>query len=168
MPDVKHSSFGYSSPVPLDARLLGLSPSVQNVNYQVGDLVAAMAAALPSMGGIALPLVTLNAGVRQVLRAVTEQPTMTIDLAEANLFEVTLTGNRTLANPEGLVKGSMFVVFVKQDATGGRVLSFGPAWSFAPGEALSLAPGVEDIIVGIVRQTTGGDYYISARINAGA
>jgi hypothetical protein len=62
--------------------------------------------------------------------------------------QVTLAGNRTLANPSGLVAGASYVLIVRQDATGGRTLSYGSAYKWPGGTApaLSTAPGVVDVL----------------------
>jgi hypothetical protein len=62
--------------------------------------------------------------------------------------QVTLAGNRTLANPSGLVAGASYVLIVRQDATGGRTLSYGSAYKWPGGTApaLSTAAGAVDVL----------------------
>lgn len=57
--------------------------------------------------------------------------TINIDASQkTDMFKVTLSGNRTLANPTSLVPGKKFYIWIYQDATGGRTLTFGSAWNF--------------------------------------
>ncbi len=57
------------------------------------------------------------------------------DLNVNQITKVTLAGNRILDNPTNLVDGSIYVLTVKQDATGSRTLAFGTAYKFAGGIA---------------------------------
>src|SRR6056300_1909017 len=65
----------------------------------------------------------------------TDGATITPDFGANQNFTVTLGGNRTLANPTNIVAGQTGSIFVVQDATGGRTLSFGANWKFAGGTA---------------------------------
>jgi hypothetical protein len=71
-------------------------------------------------------------------------------------FTVTLGGNRTLANPTNIVAGQTGSIFVVQDATGGRTLSFGAYFKFPAATAPTLSTGANavDRIDYIVRTTT--------------
>lgn len=58
---------------------------------------------------------------------------VTLNAALSNNFQLTLTGNLTLANPTGLVKGMwLFVEFI-EDATGGRTITLGSLFKFPGG-----------------------------------
>lgn len=62
-------------------------------------------------------------------------------------FNLTLTANTLLDSPVGAKPGQSGRVRVTQDLTGGRSLSFGPAWQFAgPAPTVSSAPGAADVI----------------------
>ena len=56
----------------------------------------------------------------------------------AQNFSVTLGGNRTLANPSNQVAGQTGSIFVTQDGTGSRTLSYGANWDFPAGTAPTL------------------------------
>jgi hypothetical protein len=74
--------------------------------------------------------------------------TITPDFALANNFEVTLTGNVTLANPSNPAKGQGGVIAFTQDGVGSRTLAVGANW-FPIGGAplpLSTAPGTIDLL----------------------
>lgn len=62
--------------------------------------------------------------------------------------EVTLAGNRALANPTSLQAGAGYLLIVRQDGTGGRTLTYGSAFRWPDGTApvLSTAAGAVDIL----------------------
>jgi hypothetical protein len=57
--------------------------------------------------------------------ALTDAATIAVDLNLGINFTVTIAGNRVLGNPANGKPGQTGSIFVTQDATGGRVLSFG-------------------------------------------
>jgi hypothetical protein len=69
------------------------------------------------------------------LEPLTDAATISWDAAQAQTAEVTLGGNRTLANPTGLRAGGHYHLIVHQAAGGGRTLSFGTLYDFAGGSA---------------------------------
>jgi hypothetical protein len=86
----------------------------------------------------------------------TDGATITPDFDANQNFSVTLGGNRTLANPTNIDAGQTGSIFVVQDGTGSRTLSFGSYWKFPGGTAptLSTAAGSVDRIDYIVYTTT--------------
>jgi len=68
----------------------------------------------------------------------TDGATIAIDASLGGNFKVTLSGNRTLANPTNLADGQVFNVRIKQDATGGRTLAFGSKYKFPGGTVPTL------------------------------
>lgn len=55
--------------------------------------------------------------------------TINVDAASSSSFLITLTGNATIANATNLVNGKTYIFKVKQDATGGRTLTWGSNYS---------------------------------------
>jgi hypothetical protein len=90
------------------------------------------------------------------IATLTDGATITPDFGANQNFTVTLGGNRTLANPTNIVAGQTGSIFVVQDATGGRTLSFGAYFKFPAGTAPTLSSGANavDRIDYIVRTTT--------------
>jgi hypothetical protein len=86
----------------------------------------------------------------------TDGATITPNFDANQNFSVTLGGNRTLANPTNVDAGQTGSIFVVQDATGGRTLSFGSYWKFAGGTAPTLSTGTNavDRIDYIVKSST--------------
>jgi hypothetical protein len=93
---------------------------------------------------------------RALIGTLTDGATITPDFDANQNFTVTLGGNRTLANPTNVDAGQTGSIFVVQDATGGRTLSFGANWKFAGGTAPTLSTGANavDRIDYIVKSST--------------
>jgi len=57
--------------------------------------------------------------------------TVTLDLATGNNFRIgSLTGNITLANPTNQAEGQSGLIFLTQDGTGSRSITYGTNWLF--------------------------------------
>lgn len=89
---------------------------------------------------------TFMAAQRGTIAAGTDATTVTLDFSLGNYFTVTLAGNRILGSPTNRVAGQGGAIFITQDATGSRTLSFGTSWKFPGGTAptLSTAAGSVD------------------------
>jgi hypothetical protein len=76
------------------------------------------------------------------LVTLTDGTTITPDFSgNANVYQVTLGGNRTLAFPSSVVTGQSVWLMVTQDTTGSRSLTWNGAYSFAGSvSALGTAP----------------------------
>jgi len=72
------------------------------------------------------------------IATLTDGATITPDFGANQNFTVTLGGNRTLANPSNMVVGQTGSIFIVQDGTGSRTLSFGSYWDFPAGTAPTL------------------------------
>lgn len=99
---------------------------------------------------------TYTAAQRGTITTLTDGATITPDFAASNNYTVTLAGNRTLANPSNLTAGQSGSIFIVQDGTGSRTLSFGSYWDFAGASAPTLTTDASavDRIDYIVRSTT--------------
>lgn len=99
---------------------------------------------------------TFTAGQRGEITTLTSGATVTPDFADSNNFTLTLGTNVTLANPSNLTAGQSGSIFLVQDGTGSRTLSFGSYWDFAGGTAptISSAASTVDRLDYIVRSTT--------------
>ena len=99
---------------------------------------------------------TFTAGQRGEITTLTDGATITPDMADSNNFVVTLGGNRTLANPSNLTAGQSGSIFIVQDGTGSRTLSFGSQYDFAGGTAptLTTTASAVDRIDYVVRTTS--------------
>jgi len=104
---------------------------------------------------------TFTAAQRGSISAVTVasgDTTKQLDFATANNFELTLenTASCELQNPTNLTAGQSGSIFIVQDATGSRLLTYGSSWDFAGGTAptISTAAASVDRIDYIVRSST--------------
>jgi hypothetical protein len=99
---------------------------------------------------------------RGTITALTDGTTITIDMANANNFSVTLGGNRTFGAPSNVTAGQSGVIVITQDGTGGRTASFNSAFKFPGGTAptLTTTANAVDVLAYYVESATR----ISARL----
>jgi len=102
------------------------------------------------MTGAFAPIVTL-----------TDATSIALDLNNSNVFAVTLAGNRTLAAPANTSTniGASGHIFIIQDDTGDRTLSYNSVYQFSQGgvPVLTTASAAVDILFYAVRTTTKVD-----------
>lgn len=88
-----------------------------------------------SGGGVSLSTVnvfTKNQSVSPTVVA-SATGTYTPDASTSNNFQLTLTGNLTLANPTNLTSGMVLNFTLDEDATGGRTITLGTIYKFPGG-----------------------------------
>lgn len=91
----------------------------------------------------------------QAFVALTDGTTITPNFSSGINFNLTIGGNRTLANPTNLKEGQAGVIEITQDGMGSRTLAYGTAWKFAGGTpTLSTTAGAVDVISYVVRNTS--------------
>jgi hypothetical protein len=83
----------------------------------------------------------ITKSARATITSLTDAASIASNFDTAQNFAVTLGGNRTLANPSNIDPGQTGSIFVVQDGTGGRTLSFGSYWKFAGGTAPTMSTG---------------------------
>jgi hypothetical protein len=90
--------------------------------------------------------------------------TIAWDLSSNQVANVTLAGNRTLSNPTYAKDGGVYILFVKQDATGSRTLAYGSnyRWANSLNPTLTTDAGKTDILTFI---SLGGLMYGTAAPN---
>lgn len=98
----------------------------------------------------------ISGAARAAITSLTDATSITVNFNTAQNFAVTLAGNRTLENPSNIVAGQTGSIFVVQDGTGSRTLSYGSAWKFAGGTAptLSTAASTTDRLDYVVQTST--------------
>jgi hypothetical protein len=101
-------------------------------------------------------VVTIKNGAVAEIGTLVDGATITPDLSTNCNFTVTLGGNRTLANPTNITAGQSGSIFIVQDATGSRVLSWGSYWDFSGGTAptLTTTANAIDRVDYVVRSAT--------------
>jgi hypothetical protein len=99
---------------------------------------------------------TFTAAQRGAITTLTDGATITADFATTNHFQVTLGGNRTLANPSNQTAGQSGAIRIVQDGTGSRTLAYGSNWKFSNGSApvLTTAANSVDILVYFVESAS--------------
>jgi hypothetical protein len=91
---------------------------------------------------------SFSAAQRGTISALGNQSgTVTLDMATANNFSMTLTGGSTLANPTNLTAGQSGVIVITQDSTGSRTLAYGNNWKFPGGTAPTLTTAANSVDV---------------------
>ena len=108
--------------------------------------------------------------IAPVLKAYSEDKTtnatttgsVTLDLSTTNVFDLTLTGNTTLtfSNPPASTRVFSFSIIAKQDATGGRTITWPASKKFAGGVAPPATTTANAIDVWSVMTYDGGTSYI--------
>ena len=78
----------------------------------------------------------------------TDDATIAWDLSSNQVAKVILGGNRTLGNPTFAKDGGVYVLFVTQDATGSRTLTYGSnySWGYGLRPVLTTTPNRMDIL----------------------
>ena len=101
-------------------------------------------------------IITAEAGAIAEIDTLTSASTVTPDFAASCNFTLTLGTNVLLENPSNLTAGQSGSIFLIQDGTGSRTLSFGTYWDFAGGTppTISTVGGSVDRLDYIVRSST--------------
>ena len=114
---------------------------------------ASLSAPLPiGSGGTAAATATLaRSAINRGTVALTSAASVTTDASTGNNFTVTLGISATLANPTNLAAGASYAWTIRQDATGGRLLTYGTAFKWPGGTVptLSTAANAIDLITAI-------------------
>jgi len=99
---------------------------------------------------------TIKNGAIAEIDTLTDQATITPDFATSCNFTVTLGGSRTIANPSNLVAGQSGSIFLVQDGSGSKTVSWGSYWDFVSGTAptLTTTANAVDRVDYIVRTST--------------
>jgi hypothetical protein len=99
---------------------------------------------------------TFTASQRGEITTLTSGSTVTPDFAASNNFTLTLGENLTLANPTNCTAGQSGSIFLVQDGTGSRAITWGSYFDWAGGTppSLSTAAGSVDRLDYIVRSAS--------------
>ena len=99
--------------------------------------------------------VYLQGSAAAVINTLVDGATVTPIFSSNNNFTLTLGGNRAIANPTGPTPGQSGTIYIIQDSTGSRTLTWGNVWRFQGNTAptLSTAANSVDMLVYSVRTT---------------
>ena len=144
------SAAAYSLPTASTTVLGGVKVDGTTVTIAAGVISAAAAGASLSAAN------TWTAGQRGAVAVLTPGTTVTPDFAASNNFSLTPAQAFTLANPTNAVAGQSGIIAITQDATGGRVISWGGNFKAAGGTkpVLTTAANAVDYISYYVESAT--------------
>lgn len=135
-------------------------PAADSTNWTLVSFPAAVASAAEIRAGSSSTAPYTPAGVIAALAPVTltDGATITPDMSTFINAQVTLGGNRTLANPTVAAAdvGKSGWIKVIQDGTGSRTLAYGSYWLFASGTdfVLGTAASSTDYLFYVIESTT--------------
>ena len=121
-------------------------------------LVSNAASNLPSWTALA-DAITLLKNPAVLKQTLIDAAVIGWDMSLGPVAEVTLGGNRTMAAPTNIKEGATYILFVIQDAVGGRTLGWDAAtfcWPLGNAPTLSTGANAIDVITFIAR---GGKLY---------
>ena len=108
--------------------------------------------------GVAAPLAQVHIAQNAIadIVSLTDGTSVSISFQNGQNFSLTLAGNRTLESPNHSVPGQVGSIFLVQDGTGSRTLSYGANWEFSAASAptLSTSAAAVDRLDYIVRTST--------------
>ena len=108
--------------------------------------------------GVASPLGQIHIAKNAIadIVSLTDGANVSLSFKNGQNFSLTLAGNRALDNPTQCVPGQVGSIFIIQDGTGSRTLSYGTSWEFPAGTAptLSTSAAAVDRLDYIVRTST--------------
>lgn len=128
----------------------------RTVTLADGNTTLVAGTMMPTSGGSFTGTVTASANAVAAIAALNDAASISTDLSTACNFSVTLGGNRQLANPTNITAGQSGSIFITQDGTGSRTLSYGGYWKFAGGSVptLTTTAGAVDRLDYIVVSST--------------
>jgi hypothetical protein len=101
-------------------------------------------------------IVSVSGPVKSFITTLTDAASIAVSMNTGNNFLVTLGGNRTLAAPSNATTGQTGSIYVVQDGTGSRTLSYNAVWKFPSGSvpAATSTSNAADMLVYNVRSAS--------------
>jgi len=92
---------------------------------------------------------------------------VSLDFSTGNNFTTILNGNVSIANPTTPQPGQSGIIYIRQDGTGSRTMSFNSDWDFAGGTAptLSTAVSAVDALIYNVRTSTAISAFVQKNLS---
>jgi hypothetical protein len=94
------------------------------------------------------------------IHTLTYSTNITTNFSNGNNMTLTLSGNSKLENPTNLKDGAPYTFIIKQDAIGGRILTFGTDFKFSGGTAPTLSTSADTVSI-LTFISDGTDLYCS-------
>jgi len=132
----------------IGANAINANNVVSGTFAQPGSATSYTANQTFAVANVTNQLASFGSAFQNIIR-LTDGATITANLAQSCSFVVTLGGSRTMANATNALAGQSGVIFVQQDGTGSRTLSFGTGWRFPGNTAptLTTTASAVDMIV---------------------
>jgi len=137
-----------------------LSSSIITVNTSATFQQVSVEGALTVVGATALnSTVSLGAAAIGILVSSNATGDTTLNLQNGNFFKLTLTGNTSVTTPTNIAPGQSGIIYLIQDGTGGRSVSFSDVWNFSSGVTITptSVSGSVDLISYFVRGVSAID-----------
>jgi hypothetical protein len=92
---------------------------------------------------------------------------VSLDFSTGNNFTTILNGNVSIANPTTPQPGQSGIIYIRQDGTGSRTMSFNSNWDFAGGNAptLSTAASAVDALIYNVQTSTAISAFVQKNLS---
>tara|TARA_R110002073_G_scaffold14015_6_gene58193 strand:- start:1776 stop:2690 length:915 start_codon:yes stop_codon:yes gene_type:complete len=92
---------------------------------------------------------------------------VSLDFSTGNNFTTILNGNVSIANPTTPQPGQSGIIYIRQDGTGSRTMSFNSSWDFAGGTAptLSTAADAVDALIYNVQTSTAISAFVQQNLS---
>ena len=92
---------------------------------------------------------------------------VSLDFSTGNNFTTILNGNVSIANPTTPQPGQSGIIYIRQDGTGSRTMSFNSNWDFAGGNAptLSTAASAVDALIYNVQTSTAISTFVQQNLS---
>ena len=92
---------------------------------------------------------------------------VSLDFSTGNNFTTILNGNVSIANPTTPQPGQSGIIYIRQDGTGSRTMSFNSDWDFPGGNAptLSTAVSAVDALIYNVRTSTAISAFVQKNLS---
>jgi hypothetical protein len=92
---------------------------------------------------------------------------VSLDFSTGNNFTTILNGNVSIANPTTPQPGQSGIIYIRQDGTGSRTMSFNSNWDFAGGNAptLSTAASAVDALIYNVQTSTAISAFVQQNLS---
>ena len=92
---------------------------------------------------------------------------VSLDFSTGNNFTTILNGNVSIANPTTPQPGQSGIIYIRQDGTGSRTMSFNSSWDFAGGTAptLSTAADAVDALIYNVQTSTAISTFVQQNLS---
>lgn len=92
---------------------------------------------------------------------------VSLDFSTGNNFTTILNGNVSIANPTTPQPGQSGIIYIRQDGTGSRTMSFNSNWDFAGGTAptLSTAASAVDALIYNVQTSTAISTFVQQNLS---